>query len=271
MSIVVLAVGGAAGQNELNGVAFQAVGNGTIVDYLQIHQAYDDCVEMFGGTVNLKHVICTGTSDDAFDWTDGWTGNLQYGLYVANGNDPTGDNGIEADNLAGANEATPRSNPVLSNITIVGTNQAGVTGAGGRALFREGTGVRFVNSVLAGPIRTEALDIDGTSSYAQATAGNIVFRSLFVSAPKALATDSDDGALPGLFAADPNNKSGQTSTLMPQVAGGIAYINGANENATPVFSLGSFGSFFNTPNGIGAVQSTSANWTLGWTEFLNRA
>lgn len=266
-----LAVGGAAGQNELNGVAFQAVGRGTTVDYLQIHQAYDDAIEMFGGTVNIKHLVVTGTSDDAIDWTDGWTGNLQYAVVIMNGNNPTADNGIEADNLAGANETTPRSNPVLSNITIVGTNQAGVTGAGGRALFREGTGVRFLNSVLAGPTRTEALDIDGSSSYAQATAGNVVFRSLFISAPKALATDSDDGPLAALFASDPNNKLNQTSTLMPQVTGGIAYINGANENATPVFSLTTFGSFFTTPGAIGAVQSTGSNWTLGWTEFLNRA
>lgn len=270
-----LAVGGAAGQNELNGVAFQAVGRGTIVDYLQIHQAYDDAIEMFGGTVNIKHLVVTGTSDDAIDWTDGWTGNLQYALVVMNGNNPTADNGIEADNLSSNNDATPRSNPVLSNVTIIGTNQSGVTGAGGRALFREGTGVRFLNSVLAGSTRTEALDIDGTATYQQANAGNVVFRSLFVSAPKALATDSDDTAntptLAGLFAQDPNNKLGQTSTLMPQVTGGIAYINGANENATPVFSLSSFGSFFTTPGAIGAVQSQQSNWTLGWTEFLNRA
>lgn len=270
-----LAVGGAAGQNELNGVAFQAVGRGTTVDYLQIHQAYDDAIEMFGGTVNIKHLVVTGTSDDAIDWTDGWTGNLQYGLVVMNGNNPTADNSIEADNLAGSNEATPRSNPVLSNLTFIGTNQAGVTGGGGRALFRDGTGVRFLNSVLAGPIRTEALDIDGASSYGQATAGNVVFRSLFVSAPKALATDSDDNVPPttlaSLFAADVNNKSGQTSTLMPQIAGGIAYINGASENAVTVFSPSSFGSFFTTPGSIGAVQSQQSNWTLGWTEFLNRA
>lgn len=269
-----LAVGGAAGQNELNGVAFQAVGRGTIVDYLQIHQAYDDAIEMFGGTVNIKHLVVTGTSDDAIDWTDGWTGNLQYAVVIMNGNNPTADNGIEADNLNGNNEATPRSNPVLSNITIVGTNQPGVTGAGGRALFRDGTGVRLLNSVLAGLTRTEALDIDGSSSYAQANAGNVVFRSLFVSAPKALATDSDDltgtPTLAALFAQDPNNKLNQTSTLMPQVAGGIAYVNGTNENATPVFSLTSFGGFFTAPGAIGAVQSTSNNWTLGWTEFLNR-
>lgn len=265
-----LAVGGAAGQNELNGVAFQAVGRGTTVDYLQIHQAYDDGIEMFGGTVNIKHVIITGTSDDAIDWTDGWVGNLQYGLVVMNGKDPTADGGIEADNLSGSNEALPRSNPVLSNITIIGANEPGMNAGGGKALFREGTGVRFLNSVLAGTTRTAALDIDGSSSYARATAGELVFRSLFISAPTAFATDSDDGPLAGEFAKDPNNKSGQTSTLMPQVTGGIAYVNGANENAVPVFSLSGFGAFFTTPTGIGAVQSTGANWTVGWTEFLNR-
>ena len=35
----------------------------------------------FGGTVNAKHVVLTGNADDSLDWTDGWTGRIQY-LYI---------------------------------------------------------------------------------------------------------------------------------------------------------------------------------------------
>lgn len=271
-----VATGGAPGTNELNGVAFQAVGRGTLVDYLQIHQGYDDAIEMFGGTVNIRHLVVTGTSDDAIDWTDGWRGNLQYAIVVHNGNNPTADGTIEADNLAGANETTPRSNPVLSNITAIGTNQTGVTGGGGRALFRDGTAGRLLNTVLAGPVRTDGLDIDGTSSYAQTvtTPANLLFRSLLISTPKALATDADDTTLAAVFGADPNNRIDTNSTLIPAVTGGIAYINGATENAVPVFSVTGLGTGaiggLTTPPSIGAVQNTASNWTLGWTEFLNR-
>ena len=58
-----MATGGAVGENELNGIAFQGVGSGTVIDYVQVHQAYDDCFEFFGGTVNAKHLVCDGTSD----------------------------------------------------------------------------------------------------------------------------------------------------------------------------------------------------------------
>ena len=40
--------------DELNGIAFQGVGSGTNVDYVQVHNNQDDGVEFFGGTVNAK-------------------------------------------------------------------------------------------------------------------------------------------------------------------------------------------------------------------------
>ncbi len=64
--------------NELNGIAFQGVGSGTVVDYVQVHLNQDDGIEMFGGTVNIKHALVTGARDDSFDWTDGWTGKGQF-------------------------------------------------------------------------------------------------------------------------------------------------------------------------------------------------
>ncbi|CAA9484794.1 MAG: hypothetical protein AVDCRST_MAG39-261 [uncultured Sphingomonadaceae bacterium] len=264
-----LAVGGAAGENELNGLAFQAVGAGTTVQFVQVHNAFDDCFEMFGGTVNLRNVVCTGTNDDAYDWTDGWRGNIQFAIHVANPNFPTNDAGIEADNLSSAPDREPRSNPNLSNFTFVGTRAAGITASGGTALFRAGTAGKFVNSVIGGT-RAAALDVDGSPSYAQATADQLIFRSLFLFSNPALATDADDGPLPGIFARDPNNAIG-TGSLVPQVGGGIAYVNGPTENGRPAFNATSLSSFFSTVNYIGAVQSPSNNWTLGWTEFLNRA
>ena len=55
--------------NELNGIAFQGVGSGTEVNYIQVHMNADDGVEFFGGTVNVKHVLLTGNKDDSMDWT----------------------------------------------------------------------------------------------------------------------------------------------------------------------------------------------------------
>ena len=104
--------------NELNGIAFQGVGSGTVVDYVQVHFNQDDGIEFFGGTVNAKHLYCTGIRDDSFDWTDGWTGKGQFWVAQQRGDDA--DNGFEADNNGDDNEANPRSNPTIYNVTLVG-------------------------------------------------------------------------------------------------------------------------------------------------------
>jgi hypothetical protein len=65
-------------EDELNGIAFQATGSGTDVNYVQVHNNEDDGIEFFGGATNAKYLVLTGIADDSLDYTDGWTGNVQY-------------------------------------------------------------------------------------------------------------------------------------------------------------------------------------------------
>ncbi|MYD86034.1 MAG: T9SS C-terminal target domain-containing protein, partial [Acidobacteria bacterium] len=51
--------------NELNGIAFQGVGRGTEVDHVMVKFNKDDGLEFFGGTVEVKHVICFAIADDS--------------------------------------------------------------------------------------------------------------------------------------------------------------------------------------------------------------
>ncbi len=104
--------------NELNGIAFQGVGNGTIVENIQVHYNKDDGIEMFGGTVDIKRVVLTGIGDDSIDWTFGWRGRLQFAVVQQRGDDT--DQGIEADNNGNNHNLLPRSSPTLYNLTLVG-------------------------------------------------------------------------------------------------------------------------------------------------------
>ena len=129
-------------ENQLNGIAFQGVGSGTTVDYIQVHNNLDDGIEMFGGAVNLKHVVLSGNGDDSMDWTDGWNGNAQY-VQIVQAAD-AGDNGIEADNREGDENAQPRSNPTIANMSIQGNSgERGI-------LLRRGTGADIYNSLVSG-------------------------------------------------------------------------------------------------------------------------
>ena len=140
-------------ENQLNGIAFQGVGSGTEVDYVQVHNNLDDGIEFFGGTVSAKHVVLSGNADDSLDWTDGWTGNIQY-LHIKQAG-TAGDNAIEADNREGDENAQPRSRPTIANMTIVGN-------PGERAIrLRRGTGGDIFNSRITGS--ATCIDVSGES------------------------------------------------------------------------------------------------------------
>jgi hypothetical protein len=79
----------ADGNKENNGFTFYACGTGTTLDHLVSYKGADDGYEFFGGTVSMTNAISYGNYDDAFDWQDGWRGQLNtnwYGLQVTKGN-----------------------------------------------------------------------------------------------------------------------------------------------------------------------------------------
>jgi hypothetical protein len=155
--------------HELNGIAFQGVGRGTIVDYIQVHFNKDDGVEMFGGTVDLKHVLLTGIGDDSIDWTFGWTGRIQFAIAQQRGDDA--DRGVEADNNANNNDLVPRSNPTIYNLTLVGdpTTERGTESTVGMTL-REGTAGTLRNVVVIG-FKNSGVAVSNASTQAQVQSG----------------------------------------------------------------------------------------------------
>ncbi|GAA4301919.1 hypothetical protein [Compostibacter hankyongensis] len=163
--------------SEINGVTFYGVGSGTTVDHVQVSYSGDDAYEWFGGTVNVKNLVAFGTLDDNFDMDSGFRGKMQFLLALL---DPTKSdvvslsNGMEVDNLNGANTATPFTHPMISNFTLAGPGNA--TGDGDNfysgARWRRGATFEVANSVYSGmPV---AIDVesetaqkklqDGTSS-----------------------------------------------------------------------------------------------------------
>ncbi len=134
-------------EHESNGISFYGVGSGTTVEYVQVYEGADDGYEFFGGTVNLKYAISSGSQDDSFDWTEGWSGKGQYWLAIQNSG--SGDRGIEADNNGDDNDATPFANPTLSQISLFGGHTGTSDGNYGMKL-REGTKGYIANVIVTG-------------------------------------------------------------------------------------------------------------------------
>jgi hypothetical protein len=247
-------------EDELNGIAFQGVGSGTQVDYVQIHNNVDDGVEFFGGTVNVKHLVLTGMGDDSLDWTDGWVGKAQY--VIVDQADNAGDRGIEGDNRSSNNSLTPRSNPIISNLTFIG-GAAGDTGV----VLRAGTNADLYNGIVTG-FQDAGFDIDDASTAAEATAGGIKLNSFLIAGNKAdLETDKavEDAAQTAVINAGSNIIIGGAVTVADE-----NYVPGTPEQAVTATNVNAVDSFFDPVTYIGAVEDANDTWYQGWTLLVDQ-
>jgi hypothetical protein len=260
--------------NELNGLTLGGCGSDTIIDHVQVHRALDDGIEMFGGTVDLKHVAITGAGDDSIDWDWGWTGNVQFAVIQQYGDD--GDNGFEGDSNGNDHNALPRSEPTFYNVTMYGSGRGAKQH---RAIvLREGSSGHFHNMIIDS-YALEALD---TRDEVSALVGldkltfshNIIANTGGFGSQKLEAeTDDDDYGFPEeQWLASPENSNSfiQESALQPI----------ASSTTSPHFR--SRGLIRNMPakrppkseffdesaDYLGAINPrTSRTWLEGWTAF----
>jgi hypothetical protein len=145
--------------NELNSFTNNALGDATSEEFLQAHRGADDGWEAFGGTVAVKHLVCTDGRDDGYDWQQGYRGKAQFVIVrgvadLAPSGTQFGDKGIEADN----NDVAPftqlvcagRSNPTVSNFTMIGDqSRSGATYPGSTfgVNLRRATAGTVINSI----------------------------------------------------------------------------------------------------------------------------
>jgi hypothetical protein len=241
-------------ENELNGIAFQGVGDGTVVDYVHVHNSSDDGVEFFGGTVNAKHLVLTGNQDDSLDWTAGWQGKVQHVLIIPGAD--SGDHGFEADNNANNRDAAPRSQPKIANATLLGNGNTT-----GGILLREGTGANLSNFVVQG-YGAECLDIDHTATFLAAGGavnslnGTLTMTNSRVNCALNFREEADENfTVESWFEAQAGNSAGPTEMT--------SYLNSALINGLPAAAQSD--AFFDNTDYIGAVKNSAADWTQGWT------
>jgi hypothetical protein len=245
----------------VHGISFQGVGSATVVDYVQVHFSQDDGVALFGGTVDLKHLLCTGVRDDSFDWTDGWVGRGQFWIVQQRGDDA--DNGIEADNDSNENDASPRSNPTIYNATLIG-DPSGPEGDVG-VLLRGGTAGTLKNFIVLG-FGESGVDLDNAPTFILAENGDLsLTNSILANAAGNFSLDDDSfseelwlaGQSDNAFSSDPLilDAFDQTS---PDFS--LSPISGALSGA----ALPPDDGFFEAVTFIGGMGADD-DWTAGWT------
>lgn len=158
--------------DQLNGIAFQGVGAGTTVDYVQVHYNEDDGVEPFGGAVSMTHMVMSGIGDDSFDGTDGYRGFIQFG--IAQQRADAADQGFEFSTAGdNPNDSDLGSTAVVANVTLVGAKHTGeIASQGSKSdygiLHREGSNWRIFNTLVTGFGRAGfCVEKDGTQLWAE--------------------------------------------------------------------------------------------------------
>jgi hypothetical protein len=249
-------------ENELNGIAFQGVGNGTTVEYIQVHRNADDGVEFFGGSVGAKYIVLTGTQDDALDFDDGWTGSAQF-VVIQDYQDVDAGNAIEGD--GDPTDQIAPAQPVLANITAIG-NPGTEDTSGPR--FRRASNPDVYNSAFVNYAASEGISnasdsdeadptpefqgvvTDGTTDF---TTGVTVDSTVFADHFNASAEADNDSVTPGegnevSWDPQPTSAIGGAVTTVPSTdVAGNALVTDADY--------------------IGAIDPAGTDWTAGWTSF----
>jgi hypothetical protein len=256
--------------NELNGIAFQAVGRGTVVHHIQAHMSRDDALEWFGGTVDGKYLVMSNAADDALDWTFGWSGRIQFAAITQRGDDA--DNGIEADNNEFNNNVLPRSHPQIYNITICGDPDRNEGGESPRAAnIRRGTAFTIRNFLVTG-FKTVGFQISDAATTAQVDNGT---SQMGAGVAWGMPTNMHASVMPYI-------NSGRFPNVRLGVDPGLSTAGCANHDQ-PNFQPASIASlaggqmapiqppndgFFDAVTFIGAVPpAPAADWTAGWTSY----
>ena len=256
--------------DEINGLSLNAVGSGTVMDYIQINDNLDDGIEYYGGTANIKHLVVTGAGDDSVDWDEGFQGNLQYLLVKQTAN--SGGEGFEMDT-----EGTTAwlSKPTVVNATLI----ADKDGAGAEySLNFKKTSGGFFHNVVVTVAADSAQTFTSCATIRDGAEDNVGTAIAFNNWVQDCASDGTGGVLADV-SIDATTVTVEAADLNSLLASQAASANGL----TPIdwtaieaaFSLPNVGtgdpqdfdaSFFDDTTYSGAVDpAASSAWWAGWT------
>jgi len=230
---------------ELNGLSLGGVGDQTHIDYVEVYNNFDDGIELWGGTVNLKHIVLIGNGDDNIDTDHGYTGKMQYVYIKQTTTTSRNPRGIEADNLSNDFLATPVAKPVIANFEMHGSSQSheGI-------LLRRGSGAFLINGYVDGFNKCF-----GIRDRASAKKGNIELQSVSLHAceEKVFAYKSSTGV----------NLSKVEKVFHQNISNTINHPTQAQDVQALTQST-----FFDKAMFVGAY-SPEDDWRQGWSVGLN--
>jgi hypothetical protein len=246
---------------ELNCLTLGGVGSGTTIEYVEFFGGSDDGIEIWGGTVNTKHLVAAFVEDDDFDTDQGYRGTNQFWFGIKYPGNATGDSrGIESDGdlSQSATGEQPISKWYAYNVTLLGRGKAETAAAVGTAWnTRDEDAPNVFNSVFSGWNQGLILDTDGLAHHTNTTVQAAIQNNLW---------DVNTGANSAggfIFSTAAFN-----NTVGSAMLGAISHTNDMvldprPQTGSPVYNDVAAGAPM-TVNYRGAFANASDNWADGW-------
>jgi hypothetical protein len=259
------------GQKALNGITLAACGSDTEVDFIQAHLGDDDGIEMFGGTVDIRHAVASRPQGDGFDLDVGWRGKGQFWAVQMDGN---GEEAIEIENRGEEPTALPQTDAQIFNYTVLGHQE--LTDLQRGLIFKSGGLGMLSHGIIMSP-STGGIHVEGTESAQHGVDGELVVRNtVFFDV-------GEDGT--SYFSL---GEDAQQSTFDPQVhfmQAEFSNVFGSDPGVEDPFNLGNPGwvpspehttgrDIEQPPEGFdptavyrGAFSPSASAWTEDWTAY----
>ncbi|WP_235923579.1 hypothetical protein [Psychroflexus aurantiacus] len=165
--------------NEINGLTLGGVGNGTVINHIEVIANLDDGVEFFGGTVNASNIVVWGVGDDAIDIDQAYSGTITNAAVVMNN---VSDHGLEIDGPEGS--ATGMY--TLQDITIFSDDSETNANSGNReyAQFRSSAMGTNNNILLVGGLPDSDFTLQDNQGVADNyNSGDLTFSNIQIVPP----------------------------------------------------------------------------------------
>lgn len=176
-----------AANKKFNGLSLFGIGNETRVESVALLNNADDGIEIYGGTVNVSNIVSIGNTNHAFSYKDGWIGSATN-IYTKRKADGTGNTGITGINNAGNDNASPRSNPTIKNVTFIG----GTSGESNGIKLKQGTFATLDNVVISD--WSTGINIESDSTVARFNGKKRIKNVLFKNTTTEVSLKSSSGA-----------------------------------------------------------------------------
>jgi hypothetical protein len=157
---------GISDKSNIKGLQLSSVGDSTVVDHVEVYVSNEDGVELLGGTVNLKHVVSAFSAGDAFYYSQGYRGDVQFLFTIQNVIPGGASNGVNTKIESGDTLLQPTSVGNLWNVTFVSTGDS--------------TGKSFLNTYTGKYKYALVYKKDGAGTFANSIVTETPYGGIFV-------------------------------------------------------------------------------------------